>query len=412
MPSKSQNAYYLNAMGLCCSVGNDKETVSRILFSEQETAKTLRRFLTPAHEFLSDSSCYYVGRVTGGLPALPAGFERYNSRNNQMLLLAFSQIEAEVRDAIAQYGADRVAVILGTSTSGIAEGEDALSSHRQSGVFPDDYHFGVQEVSDGAEFLVSFLDLTNMAVTISTACSSSAKVFSHAAELMDAGLCDAAIVGGIDSLCHLTVNGFHSLGALSDKRCNPFSQNRTGISIGEGGALFLMTRTPAPIRLMSVGESSDGYSMTAPEPNGAGAENSMLNALSKAGLDTADISYVNLHGTATPHNDSMESKAVARVFGAAQICSSSKSIIGHTLGAAGATELALCWLMLSPAHNPQRKILPHLWDGVRGEDIALENFANVGDALPDGAPPYILSNFFAFGGSNASVILKQEREDA
>ena len=181
-----------------------------------------------------------------------------------------------------------------------------------------------------------------MAVTISTACSSSAKTFQHAMEIMDADICDAVIVGGVDTLCHMTCEGFNSLGALSDERCNPFSESRKGISIGEGGALFVMSRELSEIRLMSVGESSDGYSMTAPEPEGKGAEMAMRHALSKADLDPSQIAYVNLHGTSTPHNDLLwQSKAVSRVFGDDIACSSSKSIVGHTLGAAGAMETAL-----------------------------------------------------------------------
>ena len=163
---------------------------------------------------------------------------------------------------------------------------------------------------------------------------------------------------------------------------------------------------------MSVGESSDGYSMTAPEPDGKGAEMAMKNALDNADLKAEQIAYVNLHGTSTPHNDSMESKAVSRIFGDDIACSSSKSIIGHTLGAAGATETALCWLMLSSTYNPDRKILPHLWDGEVGEDISLNNFASVGDTIStDVKSLYVISNFCAFGGSNASIILKQDSAD-
>ena len=322
------------------------------------------------------------------------------------VLLALSQIRQDVDNVIKQYGADRIGVILGSSTSGIEDGENALFAFRDQGTFPADYNFGVQEIADGSEFLASYLGLGNIAVTISTACSSSAKVFAYAQEMMDAGICDAVIVGGMDSLCHLTCEGFHSLGALSANRCNPFSKNRNGISIGEGGALFLMTSNPAPVQMVSVGESSDGYSMTAPEPQGLGAEKAMRHALQKAALSADQITYVNLHGTSTPHNDSMESQAVSRVFGDDILCSSSKSIIGHTLGAAGATEIALCWLMMSRDYNPHRYVLPHLWDGVRGDDISLSNFAKIGDKISDTVPFYIISNFCAFGGSNASVILK------
>lgn len=405
----SKRPYYLNAMGLCCALGNSKDAAAHSLFSDMTNAESFKRFLTHDTEFLHDGAGYYLGRVRGHLPKIPPRFAQYDSRNNQLLLLALQQIQEQVQAAIATYGAERVAVILGTSTSGIAEGEAALFFCHDTGAFPDDYYFGVQEISDGAEFLASYLGLQNLALTISTACSSSAKVFSHAAELLDAGLCDAVIVGGADSMCHLTVNGFHSLGALSDQPCNPFSHNRSGISIGEGGALFLMSAEPASVRLMSVGESSDGYSMTAPDPDGTGAEKSMRDALTKAGLKPEDIAYINLHGTATLHNDVMEAKAVARVFGPEIKCSSTKSVTGHTLGAAGAVEAALCWLMMSKTYNPSAKYLPQIWDGVAGADIELTNFAHIGERLPIlDKHTYVLSNSFAFGGSNASVLLKYE----
>lgn len=402
--------YYLNAMGLVCALGEGKDSISQIVFSDNETQESLGRFLTYDEIILQGDGGCYLGRASTALPDIPPDFECYYSRNNQLLLSALIQIEKEVRVAIELYGGDRVAVILGTSTSGIAEGEAALAHIKKTDEFPHGYHFGVQEMADGAEFLATMLGLSNMATTVSTACSSSAKVFSHAAELMDAGLCDVAIVGGADSLCQLTVNGFNSLGALSPDRCNPFSNNRMGISIGEGAALFLMTNEAAPIRMVSVGESSDSYSMTAPDPEGIGAENAMRDALNKAGIEASNVSYLNLHGTGTHHNDVMESKSVTRVFGPDIKCSSTKSLVGHTLGAAGAIEVALCWLMLSSEYNPSHKLLPHIWDGNYDKDIKLKGFVSIADALPcvDEKPLYALSNSFAFGGNNAAVLLKQE----
>ena len=171
MPSE----YYLNALGLCCSIGNDKDSVSSRLFSETLSSQRLQGFLTPGDDFLKNGDGYYLGRVDADLPAMPSGFEAYDSRNNRLLLLAFYQIEEDVRNAMALYGADRVAVVLGTSTSGIAEGESALFARRSLGKFPDNYVFGVQEIADGADFLASWLGISNIAVTISTACSSSAR---------------------------------------------------------------------------------------------------------------------------------------------------------------------------------------------------------------------------------------------
>lgn len=404
-----RHPYYLNAMGMCCALGASKEDVAAALFDDGQTDDDLMTYLKRDVTMLQNGQSCYLGHVDAKLPDMPKGFERYNSRNNRMLLLVLNQIKSEVETMISRYGSDRVAVVLGTSTSGINDGEKAFFAYEDAGEFPEGYNFGVQEIADGSEFWAAYLGVSNMAVTISTACSSSAKVFQHAAELMEAGLCDAAIVGGMDSLCHMTCGGFHSLGALSDDHCNPFSKNRKGISIGEGGALFVMTREPSPVRLMSVGESSDGYSMTAPEPDGKGAETAMRSALDLAGVSPSDIAYVNLHGTSTLHNDSMESKAVSRVFGNDIACSSSKSIIGHTLGAAGAVETALCWIMMDHTLNPQQKYLPHLWDGQAGEDVTLTHFTKVGERMNDDVGDMmILSNFCAFGGSNASVVLKRE----
>ena len=394
--------YYLNAVGLCCAIGASKVEIAETVFSRRAHDDN---FLKKDFEYLHESDGYYIGRVKAVLPPIPDKLERYSSRNNRMLMLCFSQIETEVNAAIDKYGVNRVAVILGTSTSGIAEGESALFERKDKGSFPANYSAGVQETSDGSEFLAEWLGLENIAVTISTACSSSAKAFSHAREMIAAGICDAAIVGGVDSLCYLTVNGFHSLGALSDRSCNPFSQNRNGISIGEGGALFLMSHEPSGVEILAVGESSDAYSMTAPHPEGKGTEHSMRVALDYAGLNAEDIAYVNLHGTATPHNDAMETLAVENIFGADILCSSSKSMVGHTLGAAGALETALCWLMLNNEFNPARKALPHIWDNVCGEDVTLRNFVKSEQSLPERGHLLALSNFCAFGGSNASVIL-------
>ena len=219
-----------------------------------------------------------------------------------------------------------------------------------------------------AEFAARYLGLTGPRYTISTACSSSANAFARRARLLAAGRCDAAVVGGADSLCRLTLNGFDALESLSPELCNPFSRNRRGINIGEGACVFLVTRTPSAVRLCGVGESSDGYHMSAPDPDGRGAEIAIRAALAQAGLQPADVGYVNLHGTATLKNDEMESRVVARVFGTATPCGSTKSLIGHTLGAAGAQELGLCWLLLDGERG--RRLPPHLWDGVSGPAAA------------------------------------------
>jgi 3-oxoacyl-[acyl-carrier-protein] synthase-1 len=278
-----------------------------------------------------------------------------------------------------------------------------MDSFTARGEMPADYHYRQQEIGAGAEFLARYLGLDGPRYTISTACSSSAKVFAAGERLLAADLCDAAIIGGCDSLCRLTVNGFDALSSLTDGICNPFSVNRNGINVGEGVALFLLTRTEAPIRLAGVGESSDAYHMSAPDPSGSGAELAIRQALASAGVSPELIGYINLHGTATEKNDEMESHVVDRVFGCETPCSSTKSQIGHTLGAAGAQEIGLCWLLLDE-RNRDRRLPRHLWDGEA--DPELPAIALTSDDTRWNRDLF-MSNSFAFGGSNVSVIIGQ-----
>jgi len=244
---------------------------------------------------------------------------------------------------------------------------------------------------------------------VSTACSSSAKAFGSAQRLLDLELCDAVLVGGVDSLCALTLGGFASLGALSARPCNPLSVKRDGITIGEAAALFLLTREAGGVRLLGVGESSDAYHASAPDPTGRGAAAAMSAALAAAGLAPEAVDYVNLHGTATPHNDAMESLALTRVLPHQPPCSSTKALHGHTLGAAGALEVAVCWLMLSAASPAALPLPPHVWDGQRDPALPRLTLVAAGDHAPrrtDGF--HCLSNSFAFGGSNCAVLLGRQ----
>ncbi len=240
--------------------------------------------------------------------------------------------------------------------------------------------------------------------TLSTACSSSAKALASAARLLRAGVVDAVIAGGSDSLCRFTVAGFSALESVSALRCNPFSQHRSGINIGEGAALFLLTREIGPVVLAGWGESSDAHHMSAPDPQGQGAIDALQQALKRADWSPADVDYVNLHGTATDHNDAMESLAVSEVLGTGVPASSTKPLTGHTLGASGAIEAALCWMML--AENPLQRLPPHWWDGAVDEALPALSLVAPGTCL---ARPLrrILSNSFAFGGSNAVLALER-----
>lgn len=346
-----------------------------------------------------------LGAISDPLPALPTALARYDSRNNRLLAALLDEIAGPVAEAIRRHGRDRVAVVLGTSTSGIAEGEEAIAYHLRHGSWPTGFHYAQQEHGSPAAFLARMLDLSGPAYVVGTACSSSAKVFASARRLIRLGLADAAIVGGADTLCRMTVAGFASLEAVSPTPCNPFSANRNGITIGEGGALFLLSAEPGAISLLGVGESSDAHHVSAPDPEGDGARASMVAALADAGLAPADIAYVNLHGTATALNDAMESKAVHAVFGADTPCSSTKALTGHTLGAAGAVEAAFLWLALSPDWNPDGRLPPQMWDGMA--DPALPVIALTDRSARLGLSPRVamLSNSFAFGGSNCALVL-------
>lgn len=350
------------------------------------------------------AAALFAGRrvgVVGAIDDLPPGPD---SRNNRLLRVLLDEIAAPVDEAIRRFGRSRVAVVLGTSTSGMAEGEAAYAHHRAHGRWPPGFDYRQQELGSAAASLSRALDLAGPAYVVATACSSSAKVFASARRLIRLGLADAAVVGGADTLCRLTQAGFGSLESLSGTPCNPFSANRCGITIGEGGALFLMSREPAEVALLGVGESSDAHHLSAPDPEGKGALAAMRGALRDAGLAAADIAYVNLHGTATPLNDAMESRAVDALFGPVA-CSSTKAMTGHTLGAAGAVEAAVLWLTLSGRWNPDGLVPPQLWDGVADPALPRLALAAPGTRLPPGGRRACLSNSFAFGGSNCSLIL-------
>lgn len=390
----------LTALGLVNALGQGKQAVLTHLLAG--TAPGMQ----PQSSWLLGRACP-VGAVMDALPAIPSTLATFACRNNRLLLSAVTEIRDDIERAITQYGAHRIGVVIGSSTSGILEGERAIAQHQQHKNWPADFDYRQQEIGTAAEFVARLLGLTGPAYTLSTACSSSAKALASAQRLLALGVCDAVICGGADTLCQLTVNGFAALESLSDTVCEPFAHNRNGITIGEGAAAFLMERNAETdaVRLAGVGESADAHHISAPHPDGAGAEAAMRAALQHAGLSPQDIHYINLHGTATPLNDAMESAAVHRVFGASVPCSSTKPLTGHTLGAAGATEAALCWLLLS--HHNTHHVLPAQRNTLARDtslpDIAL--LTNPGQ-LPAAGPRRALSNSFAFGGSNASLILE------
>ncbi|TCS35549.1 3-oxoacyl-[acyl-carrier-protein] synthase-1 [Paucimonas lemoignei] len=386
---------YLNHLGIICAPGNSREEVWRRVFESAESG------ITPTEQY-SPGRTLPLGCVNAALPAIGHLPLQQRSRNNQLALAALAQIRTEVDAAIARFGANRIGIMIGTSTSGIAESEAALREHVASGKLPDTYHYGQQELGSPATMLASVLGTNGPAYVHSTACASSSKAMASAARLLNMGLCDAVICGGVDSLCAFTVAGFASLESVSDVRCNPLSANRKGINIGEGAALFLMTREPAAVALRGWGESSDAHHMSAPDPAGTGATIAMEKALARAGIKSAQIDYINLHGTATLQNDAMESRAVHGLFGNDVAVSSTKGFTGHALGAAGAIEAALCWLAMQD-DNAEGVLPPHLWDGERDTGLPALNAVAPGTRLGRRVE-WALSNSFAFGGANAALV--------
>lgn len=390
---------YLNALGVVCALGRGQDALREGLFAAAPGGVAAHAGVLPGQTL----HLGIVGETLADDGVLPA-WQR--SRNNALLLTALTEIRPPVDAAIARYGADRVGLVLGTSTSGIGESETAIAHYAREGVLPSHYHVGQQELGSPVMALGGLLGLAGPSIVVSTACSSSAKAMASAARLLRGGLCDAVITGGGDSMCAFTVAGFASLEAISPARCNPLSRHRAGINIGEGAALFLMTREPGPVTLAGWGESSDAHHISAPDPSGRGASASMREALQRAAIGPDAIDYVNLHGTATAQNDQMECLAVNGLFGDHVPVSSTKPLTGHTLGAAGAIEAAVAWLTL--ADNPDGRLPAHWWDGAADPALAPVTIAGPGSAL--GRPlDYVLSNSFAFGGSNASLVLGRAR---
>ncbi len=347
----------------------------------------------------------FIGEVAGvDAVQLPAQLADFDCRNNRLAALGLMQdgFADGVAAAARKYGAQRVGVFIGTSTSGILQTELAYRQRDpETGAFPPDFIYGTtHNTFSVADFTRRYLGLTGPAVVVSSACSSSAKVFASARRMLAAGLIDAAVVGGVDSLCLTTLYGFNSLGLLSAQACRPFDFARDGISIGEAAAFALLERVPEQldadaVLFLGVGESSDAYHMSSPHPEGLGARLAMQGALTMAHLNVADIDYINLHGTATQSNDAAEAKAVAALFGPEMPCSSTKGASGHTLGAAGGLEAVICALALQHGLLPGGLNTQHL-DPALPLHYLLEN--------REQAVTRVMSNSFGFGGTNCSLI--------
>ena len=314
-----------------------------------------------------------------------------------LLLAALKQIETAISKLKSDYELNRIGMVIGASNTGIHEAQQHINKALETGKLPADFSLSEIELYSPTAFLREKTGFTGPAYTVSTACSSSAKVFQDAMDLIEHDICDAVLVGGVDARCDFALNGFDALSALSYKHTNPMSKNREGINLGEGAALFIMTRGTDGIKLLGVGESSDAYHLTSPDPSGAGAISAMRMALNNAGLTPDKIDFINMHGTGTVANDAMESLAIKAVFGENTLCASTKPLTGHTLGAAGAISAALSWLMIK-----HQFVIPHIFDGEYATDCAKINLATTESQQNVNR---VLCNAFAFGGSNASIII-------
>ncbi|MGH8447531.1 MAG: beta-ketoacyl-ACP synthase, partial [Solimonas sp.] len=351
----------------------------------------------------------WIGAVAGLDTPLGGEWAAWDCRNNRLASLALDQdgLRAAVAAARARYGAARIGVFVGTSTSGVLSTEQAYRERdRDADHLPAWFdHRTTHNPQAAAEFVRLQLGLENVALAICTACSSSAKVFAAASRAIAAGICDAALVGGVDSLCLTTLYGFNSLQLVSADICRPADAQRHGISIGEGAgfALLASAHEAGALALLGYGESSDAYHMSTPDPEGRGAALAMRDALARAGLDAAAVDYVNLHGTATPANDASEDQGVTAVFGARPLCSSTKGYTGHTLGAAGIVEAVFSCLAIEHGYVPASLNTRTLDPALRAR-YAL-----------DGAQQTVrvaASNSFGFGGNNACLVFGRAAEAA
>ncbi|QNP49323.1 beta-ketoacyl-ACP synthase [Diaphorobacter aerolatus] len=388
---------FLNAVSAISALGATGDDLRARLFADVDPM-TLR-----VTDQYSPGRPLHLGCVPGNvvLPALDFAAPVHRSRNNALAWAAMLPLRSQVDDLIARFGKNRVALIVGTSTGGLDEGAHAADVYRRTGQFPEGFDYRMQELGDVAAFLARGIGIAGPAHSISTACSSGAKALASAARMLASGMVDAVVAGGVDALSAFTVAGFSALDAVSSERCNPLSANRHGINLGEAAAFFVMTRETGPVRLAGWGESQDAHHMSAPDPTGRGAISAMQQALDRARMTAAQVDYINLHGTATPHNDAMESLAVNTLFGDACAVSSTKPLTGHSLAAAGALEAAICWHVLYD--NPDGKLPAHWWDGATDDTIARLQIAPPKAGLGRPAKA-VLSNSFAFGGSNCALL--------
>ena len=374
--------------------------MGRGLAAQLDALQCARSGLRP-NDFSSAPLACWIGRVEGVEDAaLPAGHAAWECRNNRLAWLGLNQdgFLDRVQAARARYGASRIALLLGTSTASIGATEEAYRRLDADGGFADDMlRPAIHTPHSLAAFVSVALALEGPCLTISTACSSSAKVFASAERMLRLGLVDAAVVGGVDTLCDSVLFGFNALELVSPEPCRPFDAARNGISIGEAAGFALLERIdagPQAPQLLGYGEASDAYHMSTPHPDGLGAELALREALARAGLDAARVDYINLHGTASLKNDEVEAALVSRAFPAGTRASSTKGYTGHTLGAAGIVEATIALQAI------EHGLIPGNLGGTTPDPSCGAQFAWQGEQQ---RVEVALSNSFGFGGNNACL---------
>lgn len=404
-------AIYFSKPGIMCAAGSSGEELWENVKKGSQAG--IVRVKTATDED------FFAGRIDD--TKLKPSSARYDMRIMRIEEAALNQIENEINLVKNKYGADKIAVCIGSCDNGT---QFSVAGHKEyfaKGEFPADYNIEVQGADYVSTFIKEKFGLTGPASTFSTACSSSAGAIIKATEMIMAGIADAAVVGGIDIASDTVLIGFNSLEAVSSEITNPFSKNRHGITIGEAAVFFVITREnvfadECPVQLLGWGESADAYHATSPDPSGAGAIKSMKRALEKAGLKPSDIDYVNLHGTGTKFNDSMEAIAVDTIFGDIKVpVSTTKPITGHTLGAAAALEASICISAIKESVANEKAgaaksvLPPQIWDGEQDPELPVINIVNTKTSESDKPVRICLSNSFAFGGANATLVIGVEK---
>lgn len=389
----SVTPYPITGVSMCNSIGSNRHEVRQSLFEG-------RSGLVPSPIELPFDAV--VGAISAKLPDLPEALGPWTTRTTQIASLLLGEVEEEMDRLRGRWRPERIAVLLGTSTGGADVTELAYRDYLQTGSLPEDYDLFKQHTFGAILHVVR--ELTGAAGPswmASTACTSSAKPLATAARLIEADAIDAAIVGGIDTLCRMTLSGFRSLDALSKGECRPFSADRDGLNIGEGGAFLLVEREGEPLAMLEgVGESSDAYHISAPHPEGLGARLAMERALEEAGVAASSVDHVNAHGTGTRLNDVSESAAIEGLFGREVPVVSTKSYTGHMLGAAGASEAAMAIVSLMEGWIPA---------SLRAGPVDEKIHVCVNQTRLERDVRRVLSNSFAFGGNNVSVVIGAPR---